>query len=349
MNINYGSVLALLVMIMPLLSSVGKQLDKPIALIVDDMTVAHDMQKSLSFGRRELTIKASESRQVVERVISAVGSVPGFFYYRRSSAAIKTIEYILDAYAAGEAYDRRVNGPVLVVFQEAIPSIYLEDFYVLRVDREFINHHAPEELILDSKAVPTALNKANEAMCQDDGLVGVLKGLKEFLPETMSDLQTSSFENCINSLIDRIEMPEDSEAIGEAFIRSLYAWIESKDTKLWKLSRISSAAESRITKDVFLSGECLYMSEDLFGKIIDPLKDVESSRQIKRDLWKSGLLAKSADGKYVFQMHYTVNEGSERLKRMVKFPNANALNLKNKPTLLEILRGGDAYEHDTTW
>lgn len=333
-------ILQLLALFYPISASVLAQMRKPMALIVSETSIIQPLIRYLKADRSVITENTSMDNTV--NILQSTTIAPIICIGRNQDKlpqrAERQLRLIIDATRLSEIEGRPIWTQIFFVFHKRIPSQLNDEFFKVYIDETDLSDCSFSGMDLLKYEGACVDNRIVAKLCNDnrcDNLelqaLYVVIDLARVLDETVDSVELKSISQ---QVVTYDEQPEDYSDVTNIFRNTLYALAEKSESyNIFKLPNLETSITEQLDKAMFFNDTYLYISDNLFRKITEEMREIFPPDIIKSTLQKDSVLIGGRD-RYVTGMSYVTPYGESKRTCMLRF-SREKLNKLGEQDLVE--------------
>ncbi len=301
----------------PILRELGCAISSPIVLVAEekDFPMLLERLKNISPVRLEDCIKNENLRE------SANADFCWTIYCPRGSEKKmeKAVEYAMQAYVASE----NTTPPVLIFSDGRILQDEGLDFIFIYIKNLHTEEVSLEEVVPEDGELSLVFEKIGERVpeCRTQTEKVFVAAACFLFPAYWRKGRQQEFPQIIEWARSLAEQGKASiEGVVDLFLDEAYRWqAQEKDLAVLLLPELGLEAMDHIEKTLYVDTSSLYLHEELFKKMVEPLLRIFAEDQIKAALAKEGILLPESDMTFTAKMNYRSIAGTYERRRMLRF------------------------------
>ncbi len=221
-----------------------------------------------------------------------------------------------------------LNAPICII-SESIPyGISISEAFFIHMDGSLRNVNIPCRMVVPEELdVPLALDRLRQEVNSSDrtsifhaAVCFTYPCLKEFEDR---DERYKALMEAVTQLTDEVDDYEGTADLCTYFKDAIFRWREKeKFTNVYELPRIGPYAEEHLDSVILYNEDCIYISEELFRKIVEPLHDIVPRNVLMNALAESEIVLPEYRDEYSMRIPVKVNfyskDGGLKRKRMIR-------------------------------
>lgn len=305
----------------PVLSYWNCVVGKPIALVFNDMAEVSSLIKKISPHPKVITVSTSV-RTTKETLIST--NSDGVFLILTNRGGQKRIkeqekiDAVLSAANLRTLDGKETTAMVFVVCNKKVPDELKSEVFEIHVeDNSYSSEDNLLELIPSPEQLPVVCDKIQEFNLDD--ALPFKAAIAFFYPYFKKTNNLDRYKNMLlesEKIVQKAKEYQGNDNITELVQELLVEFITDNLDCICNFTEINSKAAKLLDQKLITKDKALFIAEEKFKAIIQPLTDIIPIDLIKERLWQDGVL-QGKQGDYTAKMNFRVN-GKLTRKRMLK-------------------------------
>lgn len=312
----------------PIIKWMKKQVVTPIAFILEDYSTTNMLIDLLDI-KATIISEAEGAVAMVKRltninsraVFLKLGSSRGLSYKDKEK-----YDLFKGMISTGKIGNEQAVASGFLIFQTAVPREIASDVICIRIGRnDLMNVAIPSELdvIPDSFDLSRVMFEADKISQKEYGdfEVGMMTACTFLLP-SLEKQETYNMEQFVKSVqwfSELIVDTSDTELILNQAKEEFFSFIKSGNiTCVYRLPYLDEKAVADLSKAIFVSGDKLYLSDELLKKAFQNTIKLYSIVTVKDILAEAKILIRERGG-FVKKMNYINAMGCSIRTRMIQF------------------------------
>lgn len=301
----------------PILRELGCAISSPIVLVAEekDFPMLLACLKNISLVRLEDCLQDENLRE------SANADFCWTIYRPRGSEKKmeKAVEYAQQAYVTQE----KTTPPVLILADGRILRDKVQDFIFIFAENLQAEEIALEDVVPEDGELSLVFEKIEEMVpvCRTQTERAFVAAACFLFPAYRRKGLQREFPQIIEFAKRLAEQDEAGiEGIAELFINEAYRWqAQEKELAVFELPELGLEATEYIKKALYVDPLNVYLHEELFRKMAEPLLRIFAEDQIKAGLVKEGILLPESGKTFMTKMNFRSVAGTYERRRMLRF------------------------------
>lgn len=308
----------------PIIFDWGHQFIKVLTIIVSPGQTKNLLKILSCWGQNQVINNVNNSIKFKEKLVNShCGFI--FFPYCPTKYSNELIDTLFSIIVSGRLGDSDVGAIPVIVSEEGYLDDSKNQLLVLSLLGDLSEVDISlEDVIPEDEYVQFIKEhqKVIKAMETDENQKLLCTSASFLYPFHMDDTLLKADYEIIDNLIAKDEEYHDISGKDQIFLAALRKWQDKlHNPMLCQLPCVNNEVESQINETLFYTEEYVFMSEDMFKRIVQPILGTIPMNALKHGLVESGVLSVNncKTATYTVKMHYYRECGQHIGQRMLRF------------------------------
>lgn len=236
------------------------------------------------------------------------------------------LQFIKTAVQMGCVGDRKLRALPVLISETGIQGSDTENLFVMHLQGDLSSIHlSVEDVVPPDEQIEVVVDKIRDldlaGKCAEER--ALLTASCFLYPHLKSEGKSREFEQLLNlasDLVIRDDNNRDPYEACELFVEELYLWQErTQFHDIYQLPNLGMNAEAKLDSIILFNDQYIYMKQQLFEQISQPLLGVFSLDVLKAALADEGIICPENGKTYTAKVGYRNIVGEYKRERMIRF------------------------------